>query len=118
MMTAKFDETKIQEQLKIYKLKREAKLLAEAAQKLEQEKRQAEMQTKIAAIQKACAPKPVTITKPHKCTGCGAIIPKGSRVMVEGEVRRAPAMYLHSSVPVFRSLYYCNCCRALTESEQ
>ena len=108
MMTAKFDENKIQQQFKIYQLRREEKLLAEAAEKLAKEKEIAKAKEKLAQIQKACAPHPVTTAKAHKC-GCGAVIPKGSRVMVEAEVTG----YGYPEGYHFRSRYYCNSCKVV-----
>jgi len=111
MMSAKFDEKKIQEQFKLYQLRREERVKAEAAERLAAEKRKAALNAKLASVQKACAPHPVTTAKAHKC-GCGATIPKGSRVMVEAEITG----YGYPEGYHFRSLYYCQNCRKVEEA--
>lgn len=116
MMSAKFDENKIQEQFHLYQLKREEKVKAEAAEKLEQERHRAEVQATIAKMHEALKPHPATISKAHKCTCCGAVIPKGSRVMVEGEATKVWITFGGSSYHSFRSLYYCNDCRKVEEA--
>jgi uncharacterized protein with PIN domain len=111
------DNAKVEQQHQLYLKHREEKHLEEEAAKAETLKRRAELAERLAKIQKACEPHAATVIKAHKCTSCHATIPKGSRVMVEGNVTRVPISYAAgSSIAQFRSVYFCNACRPVKEA--
>jgi hypothetical protein len=111
------DNAKIEEQYKLYKQRQEEKAKEEQKEKEATLKRRAELKERLEKIQKACEPHPATVTKAHKCTSCHAIIPKGSRVIVEGQTRQVHVMYNYgSTLTEFRTIYFCNACRPVTEA--
>ena len=114
-----FNNDKVMARYEEFKRKREENRLAEEVEQLEREKRRAETQERLAKLQKALEPHPATVSKSHKCAGCKAVIPKNSRVMVEGEMYHVPISYVAgSTITKFTSKYYCNKCRKTVEATE